>query len=143
MLLFSHNLIKRTIWLNQKIQIMENRCIQFCLRLDKMHHTSLTEFRSIKWLPTKERVDQYINAKLSVLSIITALFIWMKSLNSLHNVEKTQQIVLQGLRTLFPSTDTGQKTLSYIGPSLWYNLPKPIKKRIIQTISNTTWINAI
>ena len=62
----------------------------------------------------------------------------MKSLNSLRNVEKTQQIVLQGLRTLFRNTNTGQKTLSYIGPSLWYNLPKPIKKRIIQTISNTT-----
>ena len=29
--------------------------------LDKMYHRSLAEFRSINWLPTKERVHQCIN----------------------------------------------------------------------------------
>ena len=41
---------------------MQNKCIWFCLRLDKMHHISLAEFRSINWLPTKETVHQCINA---------------------------------------------------------------------------------
>ena len=40
---------------------MQNNCIRFCLRLDKMQHISLAEFRSINWLPTKERVHQCIN----------------------------------------------------------------------------------
>ena len=40
---------------------MRNKCIWFCLRLDKMYHRSLAEFRSINWLPTKERVHQCIN----------------------------------------------------------------------------------
>ena len=31
----------------------------------------------------------------------------------------------------FRKTNTGQKTLSHIGPSLWNNLPETIKKRII------------
>ena len=31
----------------KKIQIMQNKCIQFCLRLDKMQNVSLVEFRSI------------------------------------------------------------------------------------------------
>ena len=35
---------------------MQNKCIQFCLRLYKMQHISLVEFMSINWLPTKERV---------------------------------------------------------------------------------------
>ena len=33
----------------KEIQIMQNKYIQFCLRLDKKQHISLTEFRSINW----------------------------------------------------------------------------------------------
>ena len=36
------NLTKKT---KKKIQIMQNKCIRFCLRLDKMQHISLTKFR--------------------------------------------------------------------------------------------------
>ena len=32
------------------------------------------------------------------------------------------------LKYLFCKANTGQKTLSYIRPSLWNNLPEPIKK---------------
>ena len=46
----------------KKIQIMQNKCIRFCLRLDQMQHISLAEIRSINGLPTKERVHQWINA---------------------------------------------------------------------------------
>ena len=47
---------------NKKIQIMQNKCIRFCLRSDKMQHISLAEFRLINWLPIEERVHQCINA---------------------------------------------------------------------------------
>ena len=60
------NLTEKT---KKKIQIKGNKCIRFCLRLDKMQHISLTEFRSINWLPTKERVHQCINGITSSLSI--------------------------------------------------------------------------
>ena len=40
-------------YLNQKtkvkIQIMQNKCIHFCFKLDKMHHISEEEFRLINW----------------------------------------------------------------------------------------------
>ena len=35
------------------------------------------------------------------------------------------------LKYPFRKTNKGQKTLSYISPSLWNNLPETIKKRII------------
>ena len=38
------NLIKKT---KKMIHIMQNKCIRFCLRLDKMQHISFTEFSSI------------------------------------------------------------------------------------------------
>ena len=47
--------------MQKKIQIMQNKFIRFFLRLDKMQHISLTEFRMINWLATKERVHQCIN----------------------------------------------------------------------------------
>ena len=40
---------------------MQNKCIRFCLRLDKMHHISEEEVNLINWLPTSKRVDQCIN----------------------------------------------------------------------------------
>ena len=40
---------------------MQNKCICFCLKLDKMHHISEEEFGLINWLPTSKRVDQCIN----------------------------------------------------------------------------------
>ena len=45
------NLIENT---KKKVQIMQSKCIHFCLRLDKMHHIPLTELISINWLATKE-----------------------------------------------------------------------------------------
>ena len=51
--------------MKKKIQIMQNKCIRFCLKLDKMH----LDFRSINWLPTSKRVDQYINTIPTIVSI--------------------------------------------------------------------------
>ena len=87
---------------------MQNKSIRFCLRLDKMLHISLTEFIQINWLPTKEIVYQCINT------------ITFKFVNSNCPIY---------LKEIFKSapTNTGQETLSYIGPSLQNN-PKTIKE---------------
>ena len=43
------NIIKKT---RNEIKVMQNRCIWRWLRIEKIHHVSLTEFRSTNWLPT-------------------------------------------------------------------------------------------
>ena len=35
--------------MKKKIQIMQNKCICFCLKLDKMHHISEKEFRLVTY----------------------------------------------------------------------------------------------
>ena len=45
----------------KKIQIKQNKCIRFCLRLVTMHHISDENFGLINWFPTSKRVDQCIN----------------------------------------------------------------------------------
>ena len=68
MLLFSQILIMRVqpgTNLNEKnekkIPVIQNKCILFCLKLDKMHYISEEEFKLINWLPTSKRIDQCIN----------------------------------------------------------------------------------
>ena len=37
--------------LKKTLQITQNKCIHFCLKLDKMHHISEEDFKTINWLP--------------------------------------------------------------------------------------------
>ena len=41
---------------------MQNKCIWFCLRLDKMRNISLAEFRLLNWFPTNKKVHHCLNA---------------------------------------------------------------------------------
>ena len=57
----------------KKIQVLQNKCIRFCLRLDKVHHISEENFRSVNWLPTSKRVNQCINI-ITFRFLITLVF---------------------------------------------------------------------
>ena len=70
----------------KKIQIMQNKCIRFCFKLDKMHHISEEEFRLINWLPTSKRVDQYINTIIYNFVNNTCPYYLKKFLNLPHIV---------------------------------------------------------
>ena len=134
--LFSHTLTTRAGLCTQilpktikkKIQIMQHKYRRFCLRLDKIKHISLAEFRSINWLPTKERVHQCINA-------ITFKFANKTEFFEIFEFSPDCRIDTRNrfAKMMFPfhKTNTGQETW-YIGPLLWHNLPETIKrKRII------------
>ena len=122
------NLSKKT---KKKIQIMQNKCIRFCPRLDKMQHKSFAEFRSINWLPTKERVNQRINATTFKFVNKNCAFYLNEIFEFAPHCRIDTRHSFAKLKHTFCKTNTGQKTLSYIGPSLWNNLPETIKKRII------------
>ena len=119
------NLTEKT---KKNIQNMQNtKCIRFCLRLDKMQHIFLTEFRSINWLSTKERVHQCINT-------ITPNFVNKNCpfyLNEIfefasHCIRDTRNSFAK-LKHPFPKINTGQKTLSYIVSLCGAIYPKPLK----------------
>ena len=59
----------------KKIQIMQNKCIHFCLKLDKMHHISEEDFKLINWLATSKEVDQCINTIAYNFSVTLVLII--------------------------------------------------------------------
>ena len=53
-----HNLNAK---LKKTLQIMQNKCIRFCPKLDKMHHISEEDFKTINWRPVDQRVQQSLN----------------------------------------------------------------------------------
>ena len=114
--------------LKKKLQIAQNKRVRFCLKLDKRHHISSKEFESINWLPVHKRVHQCINA-------ITLKFVNNSCPHYLNEVyEYALQCRIESrsnfvkLKVPFRKTNMRQKGLSYIGPSLWNNLPGSMKK---------------
>ena len=101
-------------------------CIRYCLNLDNKAHIGTNEFLKINWLPTKKRVEQCICANVfkffNQMSPQYTAEIFHPS-SSVHNTRRaTQKLDLP-----FRKSCIGQKTLSYIGPKIWNNLPAQIK----------------
>ena len=46
--------------LKSKLQILQNKCIRFCLNLNNRAHIGLTEFEKINWLPINDQFEQCI-----------------------------------------------------------------------------------
>ena len=111
---------------SKRIQIAQNKCIWYCLNLDNKAHIGTNEFLKINWLPTKKRVEQCICVNLfkffNQMSPQCTAEIFHPS-SSVHNTHRaTQKLDLP-----FRKSCIGQKTLSYIGPNTWNNLPAQIK----------------
>ena len=120
--------------LKNRIQTSQNKCIRFCLQLDKMSHISPKEFEAINWLPFKERYNQCVN------SIVFKYFnnqcphylneVFMKAPESSSSLRNSYQKLQQPFR----KTNTGKNALAFIGPALWNKVPKEIKRITRNTI---------
>ena len=114
--------------MKNKIQIMQNKCIRYCLQLDKMTHISKNEFETLNWLPVKDRFNQSINSIVfkyftkQCPSYLNEVF----ELSSPNNL-RTRNRYLK-LICLFQKTNMGQNALSFIDPSIWNKTPEVLKK---------------
>ena len=101
-----------------KIQIMQNKFIRFCLKLDKMHHISEEEFKVRNWLPTSKKVDQCINTITYNFANSTCPYY----LNEIFDFSPHCRIGTRNnfskLKNPFRKTNMGQKAISYTGPSI-------------------------
>ena len=114
--------------LKYRIQTSQNKCIRFCLQLDKMSHISQKESEAINWLPIKERYNQCVN------SIVFKYFdnqcphylneVFMKTPGSSSSLRNGYQKLHQPFR----KTNSGQNALSFIGPALWNKVLEEIKR---------------
>ena len=119
------NLAEKT---KKKIQIMQNKCIRFCLRLDKMQHISDEDFRLINWLPTSKRVDQFINTITFKFVNDTCPYYLKEIFEFAPHCRIDTRNKFAKLKIPFRKTNMGKKAISFVGPSLWNSLPELIKK---------------
>ena len=114
--------------MKSKIQTMQNKCIRYCLQLDKMTHISKNEFETLNWLPVKGRFNQSAN------SIVFKCF--TKQCPSYLN-EVFELACSNNLRTRnsylklicpFRKSNMRKNALSFIGPTISNKTPEVLKK---------------
>ena len=114
--------------LKKKLQVMQNKCIGFCLQLDKMSTISHKELKDVKWLPVINRFEQ---------CAISIVFKFISGncpyyLNEVFEFAREGNISLRNnflkLKQPFWNTNTGQKALPFTGPSFWNQIPEKLKK---------------
>ena len=114
--------------MKNKIQITQNKCIRYCLQLDKMTLISKNEFETLNWLPVKDRFNQSINSIVfkyftkQCPSYLNEVF-ELASPNNLRTRKRYLKLICP-----FRKTNMGQNALSFIGPSIWNKTPKVLKK---------------
>ena len=119
------NLCKK---LKNKIQTTQNKCVRFCLNLDKMAHISQNEFKKLNWLPISDRTNQCIlSATFKFVNDIgpnylNGRFQWAAESN------RTLQNNYLKLKHPLCKITAGQNSLSFLGPSKWNKLPESTKK---------------
>ena len=111
----------------EKIQTMQNKCIRFCLKLDKMPDISRKEFRLINWLHVNKRVDQCINT--ITYNFVNSTYFYISEWNFWirHTLQDIQYNYAK-LKNPFCKTNMGQKSISYIGHSIWNSLSNSTKR---------------
>ena len=104
---------------------MQNKCIRFCLQLDKMFTISHKEFKHLNWLPVINRFEQCV---ISIVFNGNCPYY----LNEVFEFAPEGNISLRNnflkLKRPFQNINTGQKALSFIGPLFWNQIPETLKK---------------
>ena len=112
--------------LKNKIQILQNKCIRYCLKLDNRDHIGISELKEINWLPVKKRVEQNISGmifKLFKEQVPVYLGHMFRIKNLIHNTRRSKF----SLHIPLCKTFYGQKAISYMAPKIWDKIPVKIK----------------
>ena len=112
--------------IKQKLQVMQNKCIRFCLKKDSQTHIGVADFVAINWLPVSCRANQNMS------TLVYKFFngqspAYMDSVFSIANQSVRTRHSFQKLIQPSRKTVPGQRALSYVGPALWNQLPETIK----------------
>ena len=118
--------------LRKRLQVSQNKCISFCLNLNNRNSIDKIKFLEINWLPVERRYEQCICTLIykyfhtDVPGYISDMF------NA--NVIKYNTRNPNMLKRPPCKTSNGRKSLSYLGPKLWDDIPHQLKQK--QTITS-------
>ena len=114
--------------LKSKLQVAQNKCIRYCLFLNNREGIRYKHLKDINWLPVKDRVNQFIAAivykYINKLSPAYMADIFIKS-----NVTRTTRSFNESNLAMPRRVNGyGKNCLSYLGPTVWNNIPGVIRE---------------
>ena len=101
------NISKR---LKLRLQVSQNKCIRFCLQLDKIR---VKEFLQLNWLNVNDVYLQFIVSDIFKFQRINVLTILMNFSGVIACSSNKK------LKLTFRKTKLGIESLSYVGPNTW------------------------
>ena len=123
-----------TVWypnfnkkLKNKIQTTQNKCVRFCLNLDKMTYMSQNEFERLNWHPITDIINQCVLSTTSKFVNDIGINYLNKVLQWATESNRTLRNDYRKLKHPFRKTAAGQNSLSFLGPSKWNKLPESTK----------------
>ena len=124
-----------TVWypdlskkLKDKLQVTQNKCIRFCLKLQSREDISNERFHKLNWLPINQRSQQCVTSAVFKFVQNKCPAYMNEVFRSAENMRINKRNTSLNLNHPFRKTSTGQKGLSYIGPAIWNIIPEIIKK---------------
>ena len=124
--------------MKRKIQIKQNKCIRYCLQLNKMTHISKNVFETLNWLLVKDRFNQSVNSIISkyftkqCTSYLDDIF-ELASPNNLRTRNRYLKLICP-----FPKTSMGQNAFCFIRPPMSNKPQRFSKKPTALILSNIT-----
>jgi len=112
----------------KKLQIMQNKCIRFCLQLDNRSHIGETQFKNINWLPVNDRVKQISNVYVFKYFANLAPFYIGELFENIGNRNMSTRNSFLKLKQPSVKTNFGKKALFYTAPVLWNKLNCDLKQ---------------
>ena len=118
------NLNKR---LKSKLQILQNKCIRFCLNLNNRAHIGRNELEQINWLSVNDRFKQIISTMSFKICNNTSPPYMGDVFKPAGQPNTTTRASLLKLIQPLRRTNPGEINISYIAPIIWNNLPNSLK----------------
>ena len=109
-----------------KLQVLQNKCIRFCLQLDNIEHIGTEHFDKISWLPIDQRFKQCVST--SIFKFFSEMC--LQYLNEIYRTNQNNTATTNSSLKLFQPLRTkalSQECLSYLGPFTWNCLPDGVK----------------
>jgi len=112
----------------KKLQIMQNKCIRFCLQLDNRSHIGEAQFKKINWLPVNDRVSQISNVYVFKYFAKKTPYYIGELFENLENRSISTRNSFLKLRQPSVKTNFGKKALFFTAPALWNKLSCDLKQ---------------
>ena len=136
--------------LRLRLQATQNKCIRFCLQLDKMSRICVNEFLELNWFYVHDRSLQFIFSNIFNFHNNQCLDYFNEVFCPVDNNGVATCCCNKKLKLPFHKSKLGMQSLSYIGPSIWNKLSNNlmtatsincfkhcIKKYILKKLSGT------